>query len=50
MIDGGLLQMLYTFGRRSVAAHRLAYFPAPDFEAFQNDPEVYLQDESTLTY
>jgi hypothetical protein len=46
MIDGGLLQMLYMFtGKATLDSHRLAYFPAPDFEAFQNDPEIYLEDQ-----
>ena len=47
MLDGGLIQMLYTFTDtgRSLQSHHLAYFPSPDFEAFQNDEELYLSDE-----
>jgi len=45
MLDGGLVQMLYTFTGRTLRSHHLAYFPSPDFEAFQNDEELYLTDE-----
>ncbi len=44
MIDGGLIQILYRFKDQNLTSHRLCYFPSPDFEAFQNDPEVYLTD------
>lgn len=44
MIDGGLIQILYRFRDQNLISHRLCYFPSPDFEAFQNDPEVYLTD------
>ncbi|EJA7342049.1 MULTISPECIES: DUF2290 domain-containing protein [Vibrio harveyi group] len=45
LIDGGLIQILYCFDANGLAKHRLCYFPSPSFEAFQNDPELYL-DES----
>ncbi|WP_181314736.1 DUF2290 domain-containing protein [Photobacterium phosphoreum] len=46
LIDGGLIQLLYCFNeKQELIKHRLCYFPSPDFEAFQNDPEIYL-DES----
>jgi hypothetical protein len=44
MIDGGLIQILYRFKDQNLMSHRLCYFPSPDFEAFQNDPDVYLTD------
>jgi hypothetical protein len=44
MIDGGLIQMLYRFKNDHLIAHRLCYFPSPDFEAFQNNPDLYLDD------
>jgi hypothetical protein len=44
MVDGGLIQMLYRFKNEQLVSHRLCYFPSPDFEAFQNDPEIYIQD------
>lgn len=45
MLDGALIQMLYTFDAEGIASHRLAFFPSPDLEDFQNDPEPYLRDE-----
>ena len=44
MIDGALLTMQYRFVKDRLSAHRLSYFPAPNLEAFQNDPELYLHD------
>lgn len=45
MLDGALLQMMYIFGDRTLQRHRLAFFSAPHIEEFQNNPEVYLEDE-----
>lgn len=43
--DGGMLQMCYEFNGRQLQSHRLAYLPSPDLEPFQNDPEMYIQDQ-----
>lgn len=45
MIDGALLTLLYRFSNDRLVAHRLSYFPAPDLIAFQNEPELYTEDE-----
>lgn len=45
MIDGALIQMLYRYKKTKLVSHRLAFFPFPDLEAFQNEPEIYEQDE-----
>ena len=45
MIDGALLTLLYRFSNDRIVAHRLSYFPAPDLIAFQNEPELYAEDE-----
>lgn len=45
MLDGALIQMMYEFGRREVLRHRLAFMPAPHLRYFQDDPDVYLDDE-----
>lgn len=45
MIDGALLTLLYRFYHNQIIAHRLSYFPAPDLVAFQNEPELYEEDE-----
>lgn len=45
MLDGALITLSYKFSKNQIIAHRLAYFPAPDLEAFQNEPEIYMDDE-----
>lgn len=45
MLDGALIQMMYEFIDSHLQRHRLAFFPAPNLEEFQKDPEVYLADE-----
>lgn len=45
MLDGGLIQLLYTFKNDHLDSHHLAYFPSPDLEAFQNDPDLYLEEQ-----
>lgn len=45
MIDGALIQMLYSFEKNSLTSHRLAFFSSPNFESFQNEPEIYENDE-----
>ena len=44
MFDGALIQMMYTYSKGMLQRHRLAYFPSPHLEEFQNDPDVYLSD------
>lgn len=48
LIDGGLLQLLYLFEDDRLVRHRLAYYPSPNLQPFQDDPEGYLQDEIYL--
>ena len=45
MLDGALLQLMYIFANNELQRHRLAFFPAPHLEEFQNNPEIYLEDE-----
>lgn len=45
MLDGALVQMMYRFRDNEVEAHRLTFFPSPFLEEFQNNPEIYLEDE-----
>lgn len=45
MLDGALLQFMYRFRDDALIAHRLAFFPSPDLEEFQNSPEIYEMDE-----
>ncbi|MCP4367381.1 MAG: DUF2290 domain-containing protein [Deltaproteobacteria bacterium] len=45
MADGAMIQMMYAFRNGKLERHRLAFFPSPHLEEFQNDPEIYLDDE-----
>lgn len=45
MLDGALISLRYRFRARVICEHSLSYFPSPDLEHFQNEPEVYLEDE-----
>jgi hypothetical protein len=45
MPDGGIIQMMYVFKDDSIERHRLAFFPSPNLEEFQNNPDIYLEDE-----
>ncbi|MCF4967583.1 DUF2290 domain-containing protein [Nostoc sp. CMAA1605] len=45
MIDGALIQLLYTYQKSELISHRLAFFPSPSLEMFQNEPELYEDDE-----
>lgn len=44
--DGGILQLMYRFNNRGteLQAHRLAYYPSPSYEVYQNDAELYDAD------
>ena len=45
MLDGALIQMMYAFANGTLQRHRLAFFPAPHLEEFQNNPDIYQDDE-----
>lgn len=45
MLDGALIQMMYTFTGTTLQRHRLAFFLAPHLEEFQNNPDIYQDDE-----
>jgi len=45
MVDGALVQLMYRFRQGILEAHRLAFFPSPYMEEFQNNPEIYKEDE-----
>ncbi len=44
--DGGILQFMYRFNSRGteLQSHRLAYYPSPSYEIYQNDAELYDAD------
>lgn len=45
MPDGALIQMMYRYSNWTLQSHRLAFFPSPHLEEFQNNPDIYLQEE-----
>lgn len=45
LIDGNIIQMMYAFKNNQIISHRLAMFPSPNLEAFQNEPEIYENDQ-----
>jgi len=45
MLDGAIIQMTYAFDGRTLQKHRLAFFPSPYLEEFQNNSDIYLEDE-----
>jgi hypothetical protein len=45
MVDGAIIQMAYEFSQGNVKSHRLAFFPSPFLEEYQNNPNLYEEDE-----
>lgn len=45
MIDGALISLSYRFKQDCLISSCLSFFPSPDLEAFQNEPELYFDDE-----
>ena len=45
MLDGALVQMMYVLADETLQRHRLAFFPAPHLEEFQNNSDIYQDDE-----
>jgi len=46
LIDGALIQMMYSFdNNENLKKYRLAFFPSPSLEEFQNNSELYEIDE-----
>lgn len=45
MLDGALIQMMYTYENSKLSSHRLAFFPSPFLQEFQNESEIYEMDE-----
>lgn len=46
MPDGGMLQLMYRFDGygTELQSHRLAFYPSPTFEIYQNDADLYDAD------
>src|SRR5690349_8325365 len=43
MVDGALIQMMYEYNvtGKKLISHRLAFFPSPNLERYDNAPEAY---------
>jgi hypothetical protein len=41
MIDGALVHIMYIFNRRELLAHRLAFFPSPNLDRYDDRPTDY---------
>jgi hypothetical protein len=46
MLDGAIIQLMYKFdGAGKLLKHRLCFMPSPFNHEFQNEPEIYLEDQ-----
>ena len=45
MLDGALVQMMYMFRGRRLISHRLAFYPNPFLHTYQDEPEIYNNQE-----
>ena len=45
LLDGSLIQLMYQFIDEKIHCHRLAFFPNPHFDEYQNNPEMYDNDD-----
>lgn len=41
LLDGAFLQLMYRFKRDELIAHRLAFYPNPEIERYQDNPDDY---------
>lgn len=45
LVDGALIHIMYKFKNGELDSHRLAFYPSPYLESYQNEPEIYDEDE-----
>lgn len=45
LVDGGILQLLYTFEGGAIIKHRLSFYPSPNLLEYQNSSDIYDNDE-----
>ena len=43
--DGAMILLEYTFQKDKIIHHRLSFFPSPDLLEYQQNEEIYLEDE-----
>lgn len=44
LIDGCLIQFLYTFKGKKLTSHRIAMFPSPNLPPYSDNPDIYDND------
>lgn len=42
--DGALIHIMYSFDQKGLVSHRLAFYPSPYLESYQNEPDIYEED------
>lgn len=45
MLDGAMILLEYIFQKEKIIHHRLSFFPSPDLLEFQQNEEIYLEDD-----
>src|SRR5690606_9999259 len=45
LVDGALLQMMYSVQGDALLRHRLAFYPSPNLLPFQDAADSYMRDE-----
>lgn len=45
MLDGAMIQMVYEFVDDGLLRHRLAFLPSPSLLEFQNEPDLYMEEQ-----
>jgi hypothetical protein len=45
LLDGAIIQFMYEFDKDELKKHRLAFFSSPYLEEYQNNPEIYEEDD-----
>lgn len=48
MLDGAMILLEYTFQGQEIVHHRLSFFPSPDLLEYQQNEELYLEDDIYL--
>lgn len=48
MLDGAMLLLEYTFQKEEIIHHRLSFFPSPDLLEYQQNEQIYMEDDIYL--
>jgi hypothetical protein len=50
LLDGSLITLQYFFSNENLSKHRLCFWSSPTYESFQNEPEIYQEDDLYIEY